>query len=333
MEFGSVPLDRAEGAVLAHSLATPQGRLKKGRVLSAADIDALREAGADEVVVARLGAGDVGEDEAARRIAAALVPDADAARVRVTAASTGRVNVYAIGPGVLELDAARVHAMNRVDPMLTLATLPPYAATQERTMLATVKVISYGAAAEAVDRAAEAVRDALRVRHVVMRGAGLILTDLGQGPGKGEAAMEGRLSALGMTLAETRVVPHRTEAIAEALRDLPGEMALILTASATSDAADVGPMALQRAGGRVIRFGMPVDPGNLLFVGDLAGRPVIGLPGCARAPALNGADWVLERLVCGLPVGDAEIADMGVGGLLKESPARPHPRERAGRKG
>jgi molybdenum cofactor cytidylyltransferase len=71
---------------------------------------------------------------------------------------------------------------------------------------------------------------------------------------------------------------------------------------------------------------MPVDPGNLLFLGEIAGRPVVGLPGCARSPALNGVDWVLERLSAGLPVGPAEIAAMGVGGLLKEMPGRPQPR-------
>ena len=80
------------------------------------------------------------------------------------------------------------------------------------------------------------------------------------------------------------------------------------------------------AGGRLVRFGMPVDPGNLLFIGEHAGRPVVGLPGCARSPALNGADWVLERLAAGIAVGDAEIAAMGVGGLLKEIPIRPQPR-------
>jgi molybdenum cofactor cytidylyltransferase len=53
---------------------------------------------------------------------------------------------------------------------------------------------------------------------------------------------------------------------------------------------------------------------------------VIGLPGCARSPALNGADWVLSRVACGLPVSAADIAGMGVGGLLKEIPERRHPR-------
>jgi molybdenum cofactor cytidylyltransferase len=72
---------------------------------------------------------------------------------------------------------------------------------------------------------------------------------------------------------------------------------------------------------------MPVDPGNLLFHGHQGGRPVIGLPGCARSPALNGADWVLERLACGIDLTDADIAAMGVGGLLKEIPIRPQARE------
>jgi molybdenum cofactor cytidylyltransferase len=80
------------------------------------------------------------------------------------------------------------------------------------------------------------------------------------------------------------------------------------------------------AGGTIARFGIPVDPGNLLFLGQLGGKPVVGLPGCARSPALNGADWVLERLAAGIDVTDADIAAMGVGGLLKEMPDRPHPR-------
>ena len=70
--------------------------------------------------------------------------------------------------------------------------------------------------------------------------------------------------------------------------------------------------------------GTHLDGSALLGAG---GRPVIGLPGCARSPALNGADWVLNRLACGLEVSDDDIAAMGLGGLLKESPLRPHPRD------
>jgi len=105
-------------------------------------------------------------------------------------------------------------------------------------------------------------------------------------------------------------------------------MVLVLTASATSDPRDTGPEALRRAGGSVTRVGMPVDPGNLLFYGRLGdGRPLIGLPGCARSPARNGADRVLERLAAGLDLTSGEVGAMGVGGLLKEVPGRRQPRE------
>jgi molybdenum cofactor cytidylyltransferase len=110
------------------------------------------------------------------------------------------------------------------------------------------------------------------------------------------------------------------------VQQVAGDMVLILTGSATSDPNDVAPSALRLAGGQVQRFGMPVDPGNLLFLGQLGSRPVIGLPGCARSPALNGADWVLSRVACGLEVSGDDIAGMGVGGLLKEIPTRPQPR-------
>jgi molybdenum cofactor cytidylyltransferase len=242
------------------------------------------------------------------------------------------VNLNATRPGIVALDPEAVHALNRVDPAITLATLCEHARVAEGMLVGTVKIIAYGVARAALEAACAAARGALRVRPVVRQSAGLIVTQV---PGqdeklarKGEEAVQARLAALGMTLAGTVVVPHETGAVAEALGRLPGEIALILTGSATSDLHDTAPEAVRLAGGRIERFGMPVDPGNLLFLGEAGGRPVIGLPGCARSPALNGADWVLERVACGLRVGSDDIAAMGVGGLLKEIPIRPQPRER-----
>jgi len=72
---------------------------------------------------------------------------------------------------------------------------------------------------------------------------------------------------------------------------------------------------------------MPVDPGNLLLLGRVGRTPAIGLPGCARSPKINGFDWVLQRLCAGVTVTSADITTMGVGGLLKEIPTRPQPRD------
>ncbi|MFM2355421.1 MAG: hypothetical protein RLZZ528_1157 [Pseudomonadota bacterium] len=331
MEFGPVPTAAAQGAVLAHSVMAGGRKMAKGRVLTCEDLSLLRSEGIATVVVARLGPGDVGEDQAAARLAAAMVPNAAAAGLTVTVPHTGRVNFHAAGPGVLEVDAGRVMALNRIDPSITFATLQPLTRVEKGTLAGTVKIISYAVAEAALTQAEEVARGAVRLRPVVLRSAGLVLTDA---PGqaeklndKGRRAIAQRLKALGMALAEVRVVPHETTAIRDALAGIGGEMVLILTGAATSDLHDDGPEAVRAAGGQVARFGMPVDPGNLLFYGSLGVRPVIGLPGCARSPALNGADWVLERLACGIAVTDEDIAAMGVGGLLKEIPIRPQPRD------
>ncbi len=332
MRFGPVPVSAAEGAILAHSVAAGERRLRKGQVLDAADAAALAAAGLAEVVVARPEPGDVAEDAAAAALAAALVPDPQAAALELTPAFTGRVNLKATGPGVVVIDVDAVHALNRVDPAITLATLAPFARVARGTLVGTVKIITYAVGGAALARASAVAAGAVRVQPVVRRSAALISTEVagqdGKLTAKGLRAVEGRLAALGMTLAAAETVAHRADAVAEALARAPGDMLLILTGSATSDAQDTAPEGVRRAGGVVERFGMPVDPGNLLFHGWLGARPVIGLPGCARSPALNGADFVLERLACGLPVGADDIAAMGVGGLLKEIPTRPQPRER-----
>ena len=326
MEFGEVPLRDAEGAILAHSLRVDGGRIRKGRMLGPDDIAQLAAAGNSSVVVARLGVDDVPEDQAAAAIAACLVPDPNSAGLRVSEAATGRVNLYATGPGVVRMDAGALHRLNLLDPMVTIATLPPFARVAAGTMVATVKIISYAVPAEVVRQSVEIATDALSVAPVKLRDASLIVTTIDGGPGKGEAAVATRLDRLGMRLAGVEVVPHDAPSIATALAGVESDLALLLTASATSDRHDVGPEGLVAAGGVLTRFGIPVDPGNLLFYGRIGARPLIGLPGCARSPALNGADWVLERICCGIEPSDSDIAAMGVGGLLKESPSRPHPR-------
>ena len=194
-------------------------------------------------------------------------------------------------------------------------------------MIATVKIISYGVPAADVERAATAGAAALRLMPPRYRTATLIETTVGETPSKkGEDALRGRLDRLGLSLGPRQLVSHDPSAVAEALRGSDADVIFVLTASATSDIADVGPLGLTMASGQVTQFGMPVDPGNLLFLGTLGDRPVIGLPGCARSPALNGADWVLERVICGVPPTPADFAQMGVGGLLKEIPTRPKPR-------
>ena len=261
-------------------------------------------------------------------LAEALAPDPARAGLRVTQPFTGRVNLLADGPGVVVLDVDALTAFNQVNPMISVATVPQHQQMGARGMVATIKVISYAVPERDVQRASDLARASIRLAVPVHATAGLVVTDIPGGPSndKGIASIRTRVEALGMTLSDIRIVPHDPDALTNALALVEGEVVMILTGSATSDSHDVAPEAVRMAGGRVDRFGMPVDPGNLLFLGALGTRPVIGLPGCARAPALNGADWVLSRVACGIETNSMDIAGMGVGGLLKEIPTRPQPR-------
>ena len=331
MRFGPVALKDAGGAILAHSLQGASRKIAKGTELSAEDLADLAGAGHTELTVARLEPGDMHEDAAAQALANALVPDAAGQGIRVSGAGTGRVNLYAAQAGLVRLDRARLEAFNAADPMITIATVPDFHRADANGMIATIKVISYAAPEDAVRQACSGAAGAMRVLPPVYSSATLIETRVSEDtpPDKGRAAMAGRLHRMGISLSERVVVPHREAELAAAITQAPGQLVLILTGSATSDPHDVAPQALRSAGGMVTRFGMPVDPGNLLFLGAFQDRPVIGLPGCARSPALNGADWVLERVICGMPVTAQDIAAMGVGGLLKEIPTRPMPRRDA----
>lgn len=331
MRFGPVPVAEAEGAVLAHSIAAGGLRLKKGRTLAAADLEALRAAGVETVTVARLDPGDVDEDTAAEAIAGALVPEGSG--LSVSAPYTGRVNLFATEAGVLRVDATAVDGLNGLDPAITVATLPAFTRVAARQMVATVKIIPYAVAGESVRLAVRRLVQSagvLRLHPFREQRVSLILT---RTPGmkesllaKGADVIRARLTALGQTLEPPVVVAHETGAVAEAVAAATGDTVLILGASATSDEADVCPAGVVAAGGELLRFGMPVDPGNLCFLAVQRGRQVVGLPSCVRSPALNGADWVLERLAAGIEVTGADVASMGVGGLLKEIPARPQPR-------
>lgn len=328
MRFGPVPLSEAEGTILAHSVALPEGRLRKGCTLGPTEIAQLRATGRSDVIAARLDPTDLHEDAAALAIARALVPDPDSAGLDLRPVGTGRVNLHARSAGVLEVLADRVDAVNAVDPMITLATVPRWQRLAAGEMAATVKIIAYGVAQSSVTTASTAGASALRLRPAQLRRVALVEThtDPNAKP-LGADAITHRLAALGASLTTHLHCPHREADLAAALAEVQADLILILTASATSDPHDVAPAAVRRAGGTVDRFGMPVDPGNLLFLGKLNGTPIIGLPGCVRSPALNGADWVMERLICDVPVTAQDIAGMGVGGLLKEIPTRGRLRE------
>ncbi|MCG7505258.1 NTP transferase domain-containing protein [Mesorhizobium retamae] len=338
MKFGSVPLEEAEGAILAHSTVVGAKRFRKARVLSAEDVAAMRDAGLRDIIVAVLAEDDVEENAAAERLAAGL----SFAGIEARPAATGRVNLHATVSGVFTVDRQLIDAINLVDPDITIATMPPFAPMVEGQMVATIKIIPFAVSENVLERALELGRgrEAFRMHPYKPFRVGVVQTVLPSIKSsvldKTLQVTQERLGRTGSSISGEIRTPHSAPEVASAIEQLAAssDMVLVFGASAMSDPdEDVIPAAIRAAGGIVHRSGMPVDPGNLFVLGERQGKPVLGAPGCARSPKLNGFDWVLDRLMTGIPVTKEDIAGMGVGGLLMEIPTRPQPRELVSGKG
>ena len=336
MIFGAIPIADAEEAVLAHSITAAGVRMKKGRRLSRDDLTTLEEAGIAKVIAARLEDDDVGEDAAATTIAQAC----HGPGARLQAAFTGRCNLYAESSGVVVIDKDKVDALNQIDEAVTISTLAPFELVANGQMLATIKIIPFAAPREAVERAVKIASHGsplIALAPFRSRKAGLIMTRL---PGtkdkvlsKTADVLRERLTVLGSELSDEQRCQHKSTDIAQSVSaqiEKGLDPILIFGASAITDRRDEVPAGIVSAGGEIQHFGMPVDPGNLLLLAKHGETSVIGLPGCARSPKINGFDWVLQRLLADTPVGRDEIVAMGAGGLLKEIPSRPQLRTGGG---
>ncbi len=328
MKFGDFPLAQCEGGVLAHSLRFDSLTLAKGRVLTPGDLARLEKAGATSATVALAGDGDISENTAAARLAASLC----GAGLSADPPAHGRVNLRAKADGLFLAEEREVNALNTVSETITLGTLRSHRRARAGDIVATLKIIPFFVAKDTLEAAlAQSVR--LSVAPYRVLDVKLIQTRLqgtsGKMLAKTERVTRSRIQALGGTFSSSGETVHGIAALAGALDAAMTEgntdLILVAGASATSDRRDVIPAAIEAAGGRIIRLGMPVDPGNLLLLAQIGETPVIGLPGCARSPKRNGFDFVLERLFAGLNVTGTDVAAMGVGGLLADTP-RPDPR-------
>jgi molybdenum cofactor cytidylyltransferase len=335
MKFGETPLAEAQGAILAHSVKLGSRALKKGKPLAPEDIAALAAAGRASVIAARLEPGDVVENDAADRVAAAL----SCPGVAATPAFTGRANFYAESGGLCLIDRDAVDRFNLVDESITIATIEPASVVEPKQMVATVKIIPFAVRTETLDACMASIKGATLFQVVPFKAhrTALIQTTLS---GIKDSVLDktvdttrDRLVELGSTLDWEKRCLHDPATLALAIDEAiktGAELVLVAGASAILDRRDVIPAAVTAVGGVIEHFGMPVDPGNLLLMARVGTVPVLGLPGCARSPKVNGFDWVLRRVLAGLPVGAEAIRRMGVGGLLTEIPSRPSPRAAAG---
>ena len=320
MIFAEWAIDEAEGTILAYTLVTKAESVRKGTLLTKNHIEALKRAGINRVVAARLEPNDIGEDEAALVIGQSLIED----MIEAGPATTGRVNLFARSNGLFSVDVAGIDTINLLDPRISVATLNNLSRVESGQMVATVKIIPFAVPGSLIGniRTVLETKQVLKVHSFEKTRLGVIQSRL---PSVRETVLDKTHELItkrvqhncGSVIAETRVA-HEIAPLSKAISELSTscDLLIIFSASAVADEIDIVPRSIVQAGGEILRIGIPVDPGNLLSLGKLNGKYIIVAPGTARSARENSLDQVLDRLMAGLALDSDALARMGVGGLL-----------------
>lgn len=310
-----------EGKLLCRDVPTLEGPVRKGRPLGASDVRRLLTGSWDSVRVVELEAGDVGEEEAGRRIAEATSGEG----TEVGAFAGGYWPLVAGARGLLRVDVPRLDQVNGVGG-IALCTLLNGHVVDVGERVARVKVVPYAVPEAAVGEAVEVAGDGLLSVQAFRRRrvAALAVESLSETAAQRfESALAEKLEWLGSSLDPVRYVPDEEAAIAEAVASLRDEGAeLILAAgSKTMDPLDPTLTALENLGARVERRGVPVFPGTLLWLAWLGPVPVVGLPSCGIFQQATVVDVLLPRFLLDDVPDSAGLARLGHGGLLGEASA------------
>jgi hypothetical protein len=310
------------GAVLCRDVLDENGRpvLVKGAVLSAADEQPLRDAQPDELHLLWLEEGDVGEDAAAIRIAAAVAGPGTFARPPVES----QARLVASWRGMVAVDVTALAAVNAVDGV-TVFTVPDGLHVDAGRTLAGVKITPLAISEWALEQAERAAHttggDAgiLSVRPFLpLRVAAIVrqhLTD--DARARFERSLGMRSAWFGGTIEPVRYVDDSHDAVRQALVDAAGSADIVLAVGVASvDPLDVTWQSLIAAGATSIRRGLPMHPGSSYWIAELLGRPVIGVASCGMFSRRSALDLLIARLHAGLPLDPAYLASLGHGGLL-----------------
>ena len=327
---------RWSGAVLCRDVIGAGGRtvLPKGAVLVADDASTLDAAKPVELHLLWLDEGDLGEDAAAIRIAAAVAGAGTSARPPVES----QARLVSAWRGLVQVDVATLAAVNFIDGV-TVFTVPDGLPVDAGRTLAGVKVTPLAIAETAVVAAEQAAATSsnqakvLTVRPFLpLRVAAIVrqqLTDNARA--RFERSLGLRSDWYGGSVLPVRYVDGDARQVQEALRSAAASADVVLAVGVASvDPLELTWQSLIAAGATSLRRGLPMHPGSSYWIAQLLGRPVIGVASCGMFSRRSALDLLLARLHAGLPFDPAYLASLGHGGLLgKEAAWRIPPYEAA----
>lgn len=326
-----VKVEEAVGLTLAHDLtqilpgAYKGSIFRKGHRVAEEDIPRLKDIGKEHLYVIEMADGDLHEDDAALRMAAALAGE----HTMFGEPHEGKTVLKAEIDGLAVISKELVDAVNALGDV-ALATVLQHRVVQAGEPIAATRAIPLivpEAKVQEVERLADEFKRAcggcgpLAVRPMRRARAGMLTTGSevysGRIADKFGPAVAAKLASFGCELAEQRFAPDDRQIIVKEIRYLlsQGYDMILVSGGMSVDPDDRTPGAIAAAGAEIVSYGTPMLPGSMLLFGYLKDVPIFGLPGCVMHDPYTSFDVILPRVLAGDRVTREDIAGLGYGGL------------------
>ena len=320
--FKLVSINNSFKKILAHSIKVNGTKLNKGKIIKKSDIKLLNDYGKKEIYIFEKTPQHIHEDKASFQVSNYIIDK----NIVINSPVNGRADLFSKINGILDYDKKLLFKLNFSNDDLAVAMIRPLEVVKKNQLIGNVKILPYAITKKSLYKTLK-IRKYLnfitvkkaRNKHITL----VISSDVENLKSNNKIinSVNSRLLNFDLKLKQVLYCKHNENDIKNILlsKDINNSNLVLLYGSTSIvDKNDIIPMALKKAKGKVIAYGAPTDPGNLLMYGTFKNKCIIGVPGCAKSVIRNGFDLVLEKICYDFSINKKVIAELSCGGLFKK---------------
>jgi molybdenum cofactor synthesis domain-containing protein len=324
-----VKVEDAVGLALCHDVTAMYdgfkgAAFKRGHVIQKEDIPKLLDYGKKTVFIWEENAGEIHEEDAARRMAA-MAPVEGAS---YTEPSEGKVLLMAQERGMFRVDTELLKKINSIGD-ITISTIPDHYPVEKGAKLASMRIVPLVTQESQIIEAEALCKDRklLDLRPYQHRKIGVVITGSevysGRIQDKFEPVVRRKMEQYPAEIVGVTICDDKVDMIVEAAkRHLEaGADFLIFTGGMSVDPDDVTPSAIRALGADIITHGVPSQPGNMTLIAYLGDVAIMGVPGAAISLPTTIFDVLLPQIFAGDKLTKEELINLGDGGLCQSCKA------------
>lgn len=320
-----VKVQDAIGMTLCHDITAmvdgfKGAAFKRGHVITQEDIPKLLDIGKQHVFIWEENAGEIHEEDAARRLSQMTTVDG----AHYGSVSEGKIQLFADQDGMFRVDKALLAAVNRIGD-ITITTLPDHYPVKAGDRLASMRIVPLVTEERQIAEAEAlcAGKQLYDLRPFKPLKVGIIITGSeiyhGRIKDKFERVARAKLAHYPAEILGVHVCDDELDMIVGAGRALLAEGAelLIFSGGMSVDPDDLTPSAIREMGAEIVSYGVPSQPGNMTLVAYLDQAALLGVPGAAISRPTTIFDVLLPQIFCGDPLTKDNLIRLGEGGLCQ----------------